>query len=144
MIKFDLVDRYKLELHWKKVTYNKEGICRFTGAYFSGPALADAEKLNDKDHIMLDFFSQYLYLVKGVYVAKFSWGSVSYNKDGSISLKKTSMTHDSELNRVPKLKDTDYLVIDTNGHDTERHPFNPVYKTYVVNSDTSLYKFGRD
>jgi hypothetical protein len=144
MVKFDLSARYKLELHWKKTAYDKDGICKFTGAYFSGPALADAEKLNENDHIMLDFFSQYLYLVKGVYVAKFSWGPVSYNKDGSISLKKAVMTHDSELNRVPKLKGTDYLVIDTNGHDTERHPFNPVYKTYVVNEDTSLYKFGRN
>jgi hypothetical protein len=143
MVKFDLADRYRLELHWKKVIYEQPGMCKLTGAYFTGSALADAEKLKANDHIMLDFFSQYLFLVKGVYVAKFSWGPTIYNKDGSISLKKAFITHDTELNRVPKLKNTDYLVIDTSNHSTELHPFNFVYKTYVVNEDTNLYKFGR-
>ncbi len=61
MEKFSVSDRYRLELHWDKVEY-KQGVCTFTGPYFSGPALQEALKLNHKDHIMLDFFSQYLFL----------------------------------------------------------------------------------
>lgn len=142
MQKFDLTDRFKLELRWKSAIYEQEGRCKLVGAYFTGPALADALKLEDNDHIMLDFFKQYLILVQNVYVAKFSWGAVEYSKNGTIKLNDAFITHDTELNKVPKLKDTDYLVIDTSNHEVETHPFNLVYRTYVVNEDTALYKFG--
>lgn len=143
MEKFELSDRYKLELHWTDAIYEQKGLCSLKGAYFKGPALAEAQQLNNNDHIMLDFFSQYILLVKSVYVAKFSWGEVKYNKNGNISLTKAFITHDAELNKVPKLGNDDYLIIDTKGHDVEDHPFNLLYKTYVVNRDTNLYKFRR-
>jgi len=142
MEKFSLSERYRLELHWKETIYEQDGLCKVIGAYFSGPALAEAMRLNDNDYIMLDFFSQYIVLVKNVYVAKFSWSGVEYTKN-NILLLNTFITHNTELNRVPKLKDNDYLVIDTKGHEIEDHPYNLVYKTYVVNENTNLYKFER-
>lgn len=142
MEKFDLSDRYRLEVHWKDAVYERGGVCKLSEAMFKGPALAEALKLNNNDHIMLDFFSQYIVLVNTVYVAKFSWGEVKYNKDGSISLKNAMLMHDTELNKVPKLNNDDFLIIDTKGHEVENHLFNLLYKTYVVNSDTNLYRFG--
>ena len=142
MYKFNLSDRFRLELHWQDVVYNRDGVCELKEAYFTGPALAEALRLNDNDHIMLDFFHQYLVLVKSVYVGKFSWGEVVYNSDGTISLKDSKITHDRELNKVPKLKKDDYLVIDTKDHEVEKHPFNIVYRTYVVNGESDLYRFG--
>ncbi len=141
MIKFDLSDRHRLELHWDRTEYKQEGRCSLTGTYFSGPALSEAMQLEENDHIMLDFFKQYLVLVENVYVAKFSWKQVTYTKSGTILLKDSFITHDTELNKVPKLKDSDYLIIDTSNHEVESHPFNPVYKTYVVNETTNLYNF---
>ena len=141
MEKFSLFDRYRLELHWDKAIYNRDGVCDLTNATFKGPALAEALKLNDEDHILVDFFSQYIKLVKSVYVAELKWKGVRYNPDGSISLLIATISHDKELNKVPKLNDDDYLIIDTSGHDVENHPYNLVYKTYVVNRDTNLYKF---
>ena len=91
---------------------------------------------------MLDFFKQYVVLVENVYVAKLSWGEVIYNGNKTISLKRAKITHDTELNKMPKLKDTDFLIIDTSNHEVEVHQFNPVYRTYVVNNDTQLYEFG--
>jgi hypothetical protein len=143
MDKFILSERFRLELKWKQAIYEIEGICKLEGAYFCGPALAEALQLNNNDHIMLDFFEQYMVLVNNVYVAKLSWGEVIYNNDGTISLKDAIITHDTELNRVPKLKDNDYLVIDTENHEVEKHLFNMVYKTFVVNETTNLYMFGR-
>ena len=141
MEKFSLFDRYRVELHWDKAIYNRDGVCDLTNATCKGPAVAEALKLNDEDHILVDFFSQYIKLVKSVYVAELKWKGVRYNPDGSISLLTATISHDKELNKVPKLNDDDYLVIDTSGHDIENHPYNLVYKTYVVNSDTNLYKF---
>ena len=141
MEKFSLSDRYRLELHWDRVNF-EEGFCEFFGGYFSGPALQEALKLNHKDHIMLDFYSQYIVLVTSPYVGKFEWEGPEYKNDGTIHFDKAVMIHEDELNTVPKLSDSDYLVIDTKGHDVEHHPYNLVYKTYVVNEDTQLYNFG--
>ena len=141
MERFVFSDRFRLELHWRNIVYEQEGICKLNNAYFSGPALAEADRINDNDNIMLDFFHQYIVLIENVYVAKFSWGKIIYNNDNTVTLKDAIVSH-TELNNVPKLSDTDYLVIDTSDHETETHKYNLVYKTYVVNTQTELYKFG--
>ena len=141
MDKFLLSERYKLEVHWRKALYSSPGKCLLSDAYFSGPVLSDAVRLNDNDHIMLDFFSQYFVIVENVYVAKLSWGEVIYNKNGTITLKNAMISHDTELNRVPKLEDKDYLVIDTKDHEEAVHAQNLLYKTYVVSPDNEMYNF---
>lgn len=141
MSKFLLSERYRLEVHWQRAKYEGEGVCNLEGAYFSGPALSDAEEVQPKDEILLDFYAQYLVLVENVYVAKLSWGAVKYNKNNTISLMDAMITHNTELNRVPKLKDNDYLVIDTSNHEIAIHMFHLTYKTYVVNEGGELYNF---
>ncbi len=133
-------EKYKLELHWAEAIYNTEGVCDLKEAYFSGPALADAEKVQDNDYIMLDFYSQYLVLVSNVYVGKLSWGKVTYS-GRTIKLSDAKITHDTELNKVPKLGSKDYLLIDTSNHERELHNLNLLYKTYVVNELGELYNF---
>jgi len=142
MEKFSFSERFRLELYWDEAIYEQEGVCKFKGAKFRGPALNEAQQLNNNDNILLDFFKQYYLIVEDVYVAKFSWGSVKYNSDSSVSLNDARITHNTELNKVPAFKNSDYLVIDTSNHEIDSHPFNPVYRTCVVNTDTSLYRFG--
>ena len=139
--KFMLSERFRLELRWNKSIYETEGVCKLENAYFCGPVLSEALRLNDNDYIILDFYAQYMVFVKSVYLAKFSWGEVIYNDNNTISLINAIITHDTELNRVPKLNDNDYLVIDTENHEVPKHDFNLVYKTFVVNEITSLYNF---
>lgn len=141
MEKFLLSERYRLELHWNKVNYEREGMCKLEGAYFSGPALRLAEKINGNDNIYLDFYKQYYVVVKHVYVANLSWDDVVYNKDNTVSLCSAKLTHDTEINRAPKLRNNDYLVIDTEKHEAETHVFFPTYETFVINEDGVLYKF---
>jgi hypothetical protein len=141
MSKFLISEKYRLELHWKKAKYEHEGVCGLEKAYFSGPALSDAEEILPNDNILLDFYSQYILLVRNVYVGKLSWGAVKYNKNNTVSLMDVKITHASELNRVPKLKNNDYLVIDTSNHEAAVHMFNLTYKTYVVSKDGDLYNF---
>jgi len=141
MSKFLLSERYRLEIHWKKAVYEKEGVCRLEGAYFSGPALRIAEKIKSNDSINLDFYKQYIILVKDVYVAVFGWGEVVYNQNGTVTLKDAVILHDTELNRVPKLKDKDYIVIDTQKHEASTHRLHLVYESFVINENGDLYKF---
>lgn len=141
MGKYLLSEKYRLELHWKSVVYERDGVCKLKGAYFSGPALSMAQKINDNDNIAIDFYKQYLVFVKNVYVAKLSWKKVIYNKDNTVSLKNTILKHNTELNRVPKLNNTDYIVIDTKNHESSIHHLNLLYTAYVINENGMLYKF---
>lgn len=140
MAKFLLSERYRLELHWDKVKYETDGVCNLIDAFFSGPALSNAEQINNNDSIKLDFFKQYIIFVKNVYVGDLSWNEVVYNGD-KVILKDAKITHDTELNKVPKLRDTDYLVIDTSNHEMAVHAFNLLYTTYIVNEGGESYNF---
>lgn len=141
MDKFLLAEQYRLELHWSKAVYEKNGLCRLENAFFSGPALQIANEINLNDSINIDFYKQYIIFVKNVYVAKLSWGEVVYNKDNTVSLKNATLTHDTELNEVPKLRDTDFIVINTQNHEEATHYLHLVYIAYVVNENGILYKF---
>ena len=142
MTEFLSKERFKLELHWGSVEYTEDNKCLIREAYFSGPALQIAQKINNNDHLMLDFYSQYIQLVKGVYVGKFSWNEVSYKED-KIFLSNAILEHDTELIRVPILNENDYFVIDTSDHELSIHSQNLVYKTYVINEENTLYRFGK-
>jgi len=138
-----LSEKFKLEITWRKVLRPKAGIMYLVDAYFSGPALDQAEKINDNDHIQLDFVSQLTTLIKSVYVAKLSWGEVTYNKDKTIGLKNVAITYDELLKGIPNLEDKDYLVIDTKNHENEKHIYNMFYPAYVVNKDNGFYNYRR-
>lgn len=138
---FTTRDFYRLELRWKNVIYANEGDCEIVDAYFSGPVLKHAEKIEQNSFMLLDFYKQYYVFAKNAYIATFSWGEVIYNKDNTISLKNTHIKHDTELNKVPKLNSGDYIIIDTIGHEKEIHDFNLTYNTYVLNENEELYNF---
>jgi hypothetical protein len=140
--KFSLSERYRLELHWEKVIYEQEGVCKLTNAYFIGPVLSNAEKILDNDFLFVDFYKQYYIIVENVYVARLSWGEVVYNEDGTVvNLKDAHLTHDTELNKVPTFKNNDHIIIDTSNHEMAIHSFNLLYTSYVVDENGILYNF---
>jgi len=140
---FILSERYRLEIHWDSVEKDSEyGILIFRNAYFSGPALNIADKINDKDEIRLDFCSQYTILVKNVYTATFAWEGVTY-KDKKIYLNKAVMTYDKDIENIPVLKNDDYIVIDTRNHENEKHYVNMFYTAIAVNKENEMYNFRR-
>lgn len=140
-MRFNISEKYTLKLSWDKAIYNNTGECLLVNAKFSGPALSIANKINSHEHINLDFYNQYLIFVTNVYIGKFSWGEVVYNKDNTVALFNAMLTHDSELNNVPKLKNTDFILIDTSAHEESKHAYSLVYTSYVVNADGVLYDF---
>ena len=142
---YSISEKFRLEIHWKDAVYNQEGRCELSGAYFSGPALQIAQKINDSDHMLLDLYSQYLVLVKGVYVVKFEWSGVNYSdSDCKVHLSNCYITHNEELNMVPKLKPGDYFVVDTSDHEFSIHKYSLVYKTLLIKEDHVRYKFNNE
>ena len=131
--------KYRLDLKWRTVKY-QDNNCYFEKAYFSGPVLQLAEKIESNTSIELDFYKHYFIIVENVYIGKLSWKEVVYKKD-KIYLKDCRLTHKTEINKVPKLKNSDMLVIDCRLHEREVHDFNPNYNTYVLNENTQVYDY---
>jgi hypothetical protein len=140
-MKFLLSERYRLELHWNKVLRPKAGEMHLTEAYFSGPALAQADKLTPNDTIRLDFCSQLVVLTRAVYIGDLKWGEVVYNKNGTITLKGARIEYDPDLKGIPNLETKDHLIIDTSGHENDKHLYNLLYPTYVVDRESEIYDY---
>jgi hypothetical protein len=149
MNSFLLSENYRLEVHWSKVEYTNDGISNILGCYFSGPALKDASELNKSDHINLDFSTQYIIFVPNFYVAKLSWDGVRY--EGDRIYVDNVIFENKHLNSVPKLGNSDYLVLDTSAHDTNKMfvktlnmtTFNmPLsYKSFLIKNDGTYLDF---
>ena len=139
MNKFMLSERFRLELHWNKVTYEQDGIAKLDGAYFSGPVMREVDQINTRDFMKLDFVNQYLVFTKDFYVAVLSWDGVS-RIDNRIYLLKAELKN-KHMDSVPKLKNDDYIVVDTKNHVAEKHQFFLNYPSYLIRSDGEQYKF---
>ena len=139
MSNFSFVEKFKLEVHWSKVEYLSDGTIKLCDTYLSGPAISELLKLNPADHIMLDFISQYISLLSSYYIVKLSWDGVSYT-DTKILLDNVLMTN-SNIEKLPAIKASDYIVIDTSSHEDEKHNFNINYTSYLIRSDGVKYNF---
>jgi hypothetical protein len=143
MSNFLSTEKFKLEVRWEKVLRPKSGEMHLVDAYFTGPVLAQAEKINSNDYITIDFCSQFVVLVKNVFIAKFSWGEVTYGKDNKVYLKNAMLTYDPLIQGIPNLENADYLVIDTRDHENEKHLYNMLYPAYTIDNENELYDYRR-
>lgn len=140
MKEFMISEKYRLEIHWDKVSYEKNGIAKIEGCYLSGPVLKEVEQLNEEDSIALDFVKQYVIFVQHYYIAKLSWSGVRHTLE-KIFLDNVILEN-MNINAVPKMKDDDYIVVDTRNHEDEKHQYQLTYISYLLKSDGSLYVFG--
>jgi len=131
---------YRLELHWDSVEKNKDNSCSLRGAYFSGPVLSHADKINSGDNIVLDLTPQYARVLTSYYFTKLVWGTVEY-KYGNVLLQDAVLTGDF-INTISNLDNTDFILIDTSKHDGDSHIYNLVYRGLVVNKDGKEYENG--
>ena len=139
-MKFSISERYRLELHWSKVVYDQEGVARLFDSYFAGPVLTDVEEMNQEDKMPLDFANQYVVFIPRYYIATLSWKGVRQTPE-RIYLSNTILKN-AYLNSVPKLKNDDYILIDTTNHVDNKHHFHLVYPSYLLNSEGEFYSFG--
>lgn len=138
-MEFSVSERYRLELHWSKVRYDLDQEAILEGCYFSGPVLVEVWQLAQEDHIDLDFAGQYIFFANFYYIARLSWSGVNHTPE-KILLSKATLKN-KNLNVVPKLKDDDYIVIDTKGHEDMAHLYNLVYPSYLIRNDGVFYDF---
>ena len=142
MKEFMVSEKFRMEIHWKKVSYEKEDVANIQGCYLSGPVLKEVEQLNEEDFIKLDFASQYIIFIRNYYIAKLSWRGVKHTSE-KIFLYNAKLEN-MNINVVPKLRNNDYIVIDTKNHEDEKHQHNMTYPSYLLKVDGSQYNFGGD
>jgi len=138
-MKFRISERFRLELHWDTVKYETEGEALFTGCRFIGPVLKEVSQVLPNDSMALDFANQYIVFVRHFYIAKLSWGEVRHNPEAIYLY--NAILKNKYVNSVPKLYSDDHIVIDTSGHENEKHQYNLVYPSYLIRYDGELYNF---
>jgi hypothetical protein len=139
VMKFSIREKFRLEIHWEKVSYDKEGEAILEGCYFNGPVLNEVQELNSEDFMDLDFGTQYIVFAPFYYIARISWSGVKHTPE-KIYLNNVTLIN-RNINSVPKLSNDDYIVVDTEDHEDEKHERNLVYKSYLLRSDGQLYNF---
>ena len=114
-----ILDKYRLELHWNSVTYNREDVAIFEGAYFCGPVFKDAEKLRDEDELIVDMTDQHQILIPEYYQAVLRGKGVEYERD-RVFLKEAFL-RGKHVNAVETLGNNDWLLIDCTAHDVQNY-----------------------
>jgi hypothetical protein len=122
-----VLTKYRLELRWDGVEYSEDDRAVLKGAYFTGPVLSDAAKVNDDDQLMLDMTKQHVILpaMDDYYQALLKWKGVEYKED-RIYLKE-AWIKGKYINALEKLENDDWILIDCREHEEEKHPYLLVY-----------------
>jgi hypothetical protein len=120
-----VLNRYRLELHWNKVEYPTGNVAVLKGAYFTGPVLKEAAKVNPNDQLMLDMTYQHMIFIPEYYQALLQWKGVEYKGDKIFLVGAT--LKGKYINSVDTLGDSDFILIDCKEHEEEEHPFHLVY-----------------
>ncbi len=118
-------EKYRLELHWKSVEYNRDDMAVFKGAYFEGPVLKEAAELVEEDSLVLDMTDQHSLLVPNYYQAILQWKGLRY-EDARIYLKEAHIKG-KYVNSIDTLKNDDYILIDCREHEMAIHIYHLVY-----------------
>lgn len=115
-----VLNKYRLELHWVSVSYNREDVAVLRGAYFSGPVLQDAEQVQIEDNLTLDMTDQHLIFppMDGFYQVVLNWKGVEY-REGKIFLKE-AYVQGKYVNSIETLENNDWILIDCREHDTKK------------------------
>ena len=138
-MEFSISEKFRLEIYWKRVTYERAGIAKLIGCYFTGPVIKDVEELNQEDTMLLDFGNQYRVFVANYYVAKLHWLGVRHSPN-KIFIDNVTLEN-KYLNSVPKLNNDDYILIDTKDHEDDKHQYHLSYPAYLINSDGNIHNF---
>ncbi len=134
-----LGEKYRLEIHWSKAIYKKEGEVNLVGCCLTGPVIGEVNQMEQEDSIALDFSNQYRIFVLQHYVARLSWKGVEHTPT-KIYLDNVILSN-KFTNSVPKLNDSDSIVVDTKNHTDTKHEHHLTYPAYLIKRDGNLHNF---
>jgi len=139
MEEFSVSEKFRLEIHWSRSVYEQEGIAKLLGCHLSGPVIKEVAQMNEEDTMRLDFGNQYSIFVPYFYIATLSWKGIK-RVANKIYLYNVLLTNDN-VNSVPKLSGSDYIIIDTKDHEDYKHQYSLVYPSYLIKFDGEKYDF---
>ena len=135
------MDAYTLIIKWLHVAYEvaDDKLLKFDGAYFYGPVLKKASKILPNDNIKLDFTEQYAGKIPEYYIATLLWGDVKYI--GDIVYLSDCMLVCEYKHVLPKVKDDDFIMVDTKMHEDVLHKYNLTYPAELYSAFGEAYGF---
>ncbi len=133
-------EKYRLELHWDSIVYHNDKEATLEGAYFWGPALKEAAKIESPDFIDLDLTPQLLVVIDSYYIVRLTWKGVKYRAD-KVILEGAVLLND-RLKGLHKFERGDSILINTENHEESKHPYHLVYESQVIRVDKEPYNYG--
>jgi hypothetical protein len=134
-----VLDSYKLYFRWNGLHYDR-GVTSFIKAWFYGPVLLGASKIQDNDFLDLDYTKQNLntglFVPKDFYIARLSWKTVTYIED-IVLLEECKLSH-NKAGSLSNLKEGSSFLIDCSNHDETRHAKHLVYPAAVLNTELEV------
>ena len=125
---------YRLELRWSEIDKKSDFECLLKEAYFFGPALKKADKIEAPNYLTIDLTPQFFELITGgYYFVTLIWESVEY-KDDKVFLGNAKLSSSGESN-LKDLNQSDFFIIDTKDHEDEKHLYNLVYKGKILKAE---------
>jgi hypothetical protein len=133
-------EKYRLELHWDSIDYRNDEEAALREAYFSGPVLNNAAKIEAPDFIDLDFTPQMLTLLDSYYIVRLSWERVQYAPDGRVLLLGAVLSN-NVLKTIHKFEEGDFILINTEKHEEKTHPYNLVYEAQAMKAGKEPHRY---
>ena len=140
MCKMLIKERFKLFLRWDSVEYKNDSSAVLRNAVFTGPVLSEISEVVDNDSIKLDLSFQYVEALGSWSIAVLSWETVLSQTNEKVCLGDCVLTS-PELTKTELLSKLDKLLIDTENHQEETHPFYLVYPAVMVDREGAVYKY---
>jgi hypothetical protein len=125
---------YRLDFHWKGMRYEGD-TAYFESAWFTGPVIQKAAKVEGDNYMDLDFTEQNMrsgiFLPSYYYIARLKWRGAIYSALG-IELTECTLDH-RKTGSLKALKDGMRFHIDCSKHEHHTHHRFLVYPAWVVN-----------
>jgi hypothetical protein len=135
-------EKYKLFLNWEGIEYLDETTAKLKGAFFSGPALKIAAKIDPSTYLDMDLTPQNLTVLGSYYIVRLSWKEVRYFSEQKVGIEEVFLRN-KDLKSLHKLGNKDSILINTEKHEEKLHPYNFLYESYTIKPNGEEYKYSK-
>jgi hypothetical protein len=133
--------KYTLYFDWENIRY-EDSVAAFDRAFFHGPVMENANRIEPNTYIDLDFTPQNLsscglFIPENFYIARLSWGDVKYHEDNVVELFNCTLSH-NKGGTLRNLQDGQYFILNCERHEETIHHKFLTYEVWVMNNEDNV------
>lgn len=128
-------EQYELYLEWTTLEY-VTGAIKFNKSLLYGPALKNAQRIQENDNMKLDFSAQNFIVIPdpSFNVATLKWQGVNYLRDDVVELKDCVLEY-TNIGLLKNLTPDNFFIVDCERHEERVHAKYLTYIAWVLDND---------